>query len=80
MSEAGNDPTWDITGLVYLPHASVTLSGAVNKSSSGASCFVIVTDNLTINGTGEILAHGECPQAGLMMPASEVPSRGQLVS
>src|SRR6185436_1044874 len=21
MSEAGNSPTWDITGLVYLPHA-----------------------------------------------------------
>ncbi|HUR02684.1 MAG TPA: pilus assembly protein TadG-related protein [Nonomuraea sp.] len=80
ISDAGNSPTWDITGLVYLPHASVTFSGAVNKSSNGHSCFVLVVDNLTVNGTANILAKGECPQAGLTMPASEVPSRGQLVS
>lgn len=27
VSAAGNSPTWDITGLVYLPHASVTSAG-----------------------------------------------------
>src|SRR5262249_36750174 len=42
VSAAGNSPTWDITGLVYLPHANVTFSGTVNKSSNGASCFVLV--------------------------------------
>ncbi len=26
ISEAGNSPTWKITGIVYLPHSSVTLA------------------------------------------------------
>ena len=80
ISEAGNKPAWQITGLVYLPHASVTFSGVVNKASNGASCFGLVVDNLRINGTGEILAHGECARAGLILPASLMPSRGELVS
>lgn len=80
VSAAGNSPTWDITGLVYLPHASVTFSGAVNKSSNGESCFVMVADNITINGTGSILSTGGCAKAGLNMPQSQVPSRGKLVA
>jgi Flp pilus assembly protein TadG len=79
ISATGNSPTWDITGLVYLPHSSVTFSGAVNKSSNGASCFDLVVDNLLINGTGSILAHGQCGAAGLAMPAGKVPGRGKLV-
>ena len=79
ISAAGNSPTWDITGLVYLPHSSVTFSGAVNKSSNGQSCFAIVVDNITINGTGSILDHGGCAAAGLSMPTGNVPTRGQLV-
>jgi Flp pilus assembly protein TadG len=80
ISAAGNSPTWNITGLVYLPHSSVTFSGAVNKSSNGKSCFVLVVDNLLINGTGSILSRGECSTAGLTMPTSNLPSRGKLVS
>ena len=80
ISEAGNSPAWNITGLVYLPHADVTFSGVVNKASNGDSCFGLVIDNLRINGTAEILAHGECPRAGLVLPSSVQPSRGQLVS
>jgi len=72
ISAAGNSPTWDITGLVYLPHSSVTLSGAVNKSSNGASCFALVVDNITINGTGDILAKGGCAAAGLNLPTNIV--------
>jgi hypothetical protein len=79
ISSAGNSPTWDITGLVYLPHASVTFSGAVNKASNGQSCFVLMVDNVTINGTGSILAHGQCAQAGLTMPSNPVPGRARLV-
>ncbi len=79
MSDAGNSPTWDITGLVYMPHANVTFSGAVNKSSNGSSCFALVVGDITINGTGSILAHGGCDQAGLTMPTGQVPGRGQLV-
>jgi hypothetical protein len=72
ISAAGNSPTWDITGLVYLPHSSVTFSGAVNKSSNGASCFALVVDNITINGTGDILAKGGCAAAGLNLPTNTV--------
>jgi Flp pilus assembly protein TadG len=79
ISAAGNSPTWDITGLVYLPHANVTFSGAVNKSSNGASCFALVVGDITVNGTGSILAHGGCGQAGLTLPTNELPGRGQLV-
>lgn len=77
---AGNSPTWKITGLVYMPKASMTFSGAVNKASDGLSCFVLVVDSLLINGTGSILSSGQCASAGLKMPASDSPSRGQLVS
>ena len=79
ISAAGNSPTWNITGLVYLPHSSVTLSGAVNKSSNGQSCFVMVMDNVTINGTGDITETGGCKAAGLTMPTASIPGRGQLV-
>ena len=63
-----------------MPHASVTFKGAVNKSSNGHSCFVLVVDNITIDGTGSILKdEGECGAAGLSMPTTSVPGRGQLV-
>jgi Flp pilus assembly protein TadG len=68
VSAAGNTPTWDISGLVYLPHSSVTLSGAVNKSANGESCFNLVVDNITINGTGDIYASNDqksCKNAGI---------------
>ncbi len=79
ISAAGNSPTWDITGLIYLPHANVTFSGAVNKSSNGSSCFAMIASTILINGTGSIFAQGQCAQAGLTMPSSQQPSRGQLV-
>jgi hypothetical protein len=37
-------------------------------------------DNLLISGTGNILAHGQCGQAGLSMPTNPMPTRGKLVS
>ena len=79
LTAAGNSPTWEISGLVYLPHSSVTFSGAVNKSSNGYSCFDLVVDNVTINGTGSILDEGQCTQQGLIQPNAQVPSRGALV-
>ena len=79
ISVAGNTPTWNITGLVYLPNSSVTFSGAVNKSSNGASCFELVVDNITINGTGSIFANdNQCPSAGLTQPQGG--HRGTLVN
>jgi Flp pilus assembly protein TadG len=79
ISAAGNSPTWNLSGLVYLPHSSVTFSGAVNKSSQGQTCFVMVVDNITINGTGAIFANDtQCGAAGLAPP--ETAGRGSLVN
>lgn len=76
---AGNSPAWNITGLVYLPNASVTLSGAVNKAGYGKSCFAIVVKDMTVNGTGMITPNGECLPAGLKMPSTILPGRATLV-
>jgi Flp pilus assembly protein TadG len=79
ISAAGNSPTWDISGLVYLPHSTVTLSGAVNKSSEGKRCFEMVMDNITVNGTGDIFANDDqCAAAGLDQTRGG--TRGMLVN
>jgi len=73
VSSAGNSPTWNISGLVYMPHASVTFKGAVDKATNGGkSCFVMVADNFQISGTAGIAQTdiGQCGQAGLTMPAA----------
>jgi Flp pilus assembly protein TadG len=70
VSYAGNSPTWEISGMIYLPHASVTFSGAVNKSSHGSYCFGMVVDNITINGTADIFAgDDQCSSSGLVLPS-----------
>jgi hypothetical protein len=79
ISAAGNSPTWNISGLVYLPHSSVTLSGAVNKSASGNQCFTMVVDNITLNGTGAIFANdNQCAAQGPTQPKGG--QRGTLVN
>jgi hypothetical protein len=79
ISAAGNTPTWNISGLVYLPHSSVTFSGAVSKSSQGVRCFELVVDNVTINGTGSIFANDDqCSSAGLAQ--TQGGHRGTLVN
>jgi len=80
ISAAGSSPAWNITGLVYLPHASVTFNGAINKSSYGGSCFVAVVDNLLMKGSANIVPKGGCVAAGLTMPTGSSPGRGQLVN
>lgn len=81
VTYAGNNPTWDISGLVYMPHSSMTFSGAVNKSSNGYSCFTMVMDNVTLNGTADIFSgNSQCSQQGLTNPTGYPPGRGTLVS
>ncbi len=83
LTYAGNKPTWDITGGVYMPNASVTISGAIDQSANGADCFVLVSKDVTINGTGSIYQQSPdgsgCKAAGLNMPTEDVPGRGRLV-
>jgi Flp pilus assembly protein TadG len=70
---AGNEPTWNITGLVYFPKADITFSGAVNKAANGTSCFVLVAYTVLVNGTANIFANNtQCASAGLSTPTTSV--------
>jgi Flp pilus assembly protein TadG len=83
LTYKGNNPTWDITGGVYLPNSSVQVSGDVSQSSFGADCFVMIAKNILINGTSNIYQQSPggagCKQAGLNMPTATIPGRGALV-
>jgi hypothetical protein len=74
VSYAGNNPTWNLSGLLYMPNASLTISGAINKSANGAACMVTVAKDILINGTGSIYSQtpdgSGCKQAGLIQSTS----------
>lgn len=66
---AGNKPAWKITGVIYLPKASVTFSGIVDKADDGVSCQILIAYNATINGTGKIIGDvNNCADAGVDPP------------
>jgi Flp pilus assembly protein TadG len=79
----GNNPTWEISGGVYLPNANVQVSGSVSQSTNGADCFVMVANTVLINGTSNIYQQSPlgagCKQAGLNMPTATIPGRSTLV-
>jgi hypothetical protein len=77
----GNKPTWDVSGLVYLPYIDLTFKGIVNKSSAGYTCFALVANTLLISGNGAIYANpmSECNKQGLVLPSNIVSSRIALV-
>jgi Flp pilus assembly protein TadG len=70
---------WKITGLVYMPNADLTFSGAAGKSTYGKACFGLVVKTILINGGGSSLNRSECPLAGLELPSGPgVGGRGRL--
>jgi hypothetical protein len=83
LTYKGNNPTWDITGGVYLPNSAVQISGDVSQSSHGADCFVMTAKTILINGTSNIYQQSPggagCKDAGLTMPSATIPGRGTLV-
>jgi hypothetical protein len=70
----GNNPTWDISGGVYLPNANVQISGSVSQSTNGADCFVMIAKTILINGTSNIYQQtpdgSGCRAAGLKQPTT----------
>lgn len=76
FTEAGNDPTWNITGLAYFPKADIGFSGIVSKASNGTQCFVLVAYTVTIGGTAQILANTECDALGLAPPQVQIGTSG----
>jgi Flp pilus assembly protein TadG len=79
----GNNPTWKISGGVYLPNSNVKISGDVSQSTNGADCFVMVANTVLVDGTSNIYqqspAGSGCNLAGLNMPTATIPGRTQLV-
>jgi Flp pilus assembly protein TadG len=83
LTYTGNNPTWKISGGVYLPNSNVQISGDVSQSTNGADCFVMVAATVLVNGTSNIYAQSPkgagCQLAGLNMPSATIPGRTQLV-
>jgi len=75
----GSHPTWNVTGLVYMPKIELTFSGAVG--ADGYNCFVLIANTLLINGNGSIYQNpiSQCLQAGVAPPSNIVSSRIALV-
>jgi Flp pilus assembly protein TadG len=71
---AGNSPTWDITGTVYFPNATIQFKGAINKSAYGASCLLFVVGSIVISGTADIeqTTAATCRTAGVTLPTDNV--------
>jgi len=69
ISSAGNSPTYNISGLLYMPKGALNVSGAINKHNGGDACIAIVAKSIQINGTGSILSNpiSQCAQAGLAL-------------
>ena len=67
MLVSGNNPEFNITGLIYAPKAQVELSGAIDHATAGDACLAFVVDTLRINGTGSVFAYPtrQCDRAGL---------------
>jgi hypothetical protein len=80
MSAAGNSPTWNISGIIYVPNSDLLFSGVVNKANNGLDCFVLVDYTFQSNGTGTILENqSKCAQYGVTLPSVSTLVRTTLV-
>jgi Flp pilus assembly protein TadG len=80
---SGNKPTFNITGVLYLPYDKLTISGAINHQTGGNACIGVVADTITIKGTGSFFANptSQCYQSGVSLPGvpNSVSARQALV-
>lgn len=82
ITYTGNSPTFDISGIVYLPVTDFTANGAVNKSTNGYSCFTLVVNTLSVSGTGDLFytnPQSQCIQQGVTSPTNLANVVGKLV-
>ena len=59
---AGNNPTFEINGLVYTPNADVTISGDIGSASA---CVGFLSHTFIINGTGNVVDAASCDPINL---------------
>jgi Flp pilus assembly protein TadG len=66
----GTSPTINVTGLVYMPKADLTVSGNIHFHTGGFDCFALVANSFRANGNITIIegANSQCPQAGVATP------------
>jgi hypothetical protein len=82
VAAAGNSPAWKITGVIYMPYATINLKGAIDKSTYGGQCVVMIADNFQISGTGGIAQTdvGPCGASGVTnQPTAKIPGAAKLV-
>jgi Flp pilus assembly protein TadG len=78
MVYAGNNPTLDIQGLLYLPNSNFDIHGAINLHSSGLRCIGVIAKTVTVGGNGSIFDNtgvgvtADCAAAGLSLPTATV--------
>lgn len=68
-SSAGSGPNWEITGLAYLPHANVTISGSIDASNA-ENCVGLVVNTLNFNGGGYFANYTGCKNSGTVLPTA----------
>ena len=57
-------PVWNVSGIMYLPHAQFNINGLVSPASNAPNaCFTLVASAIAISGTGQILAEPACTNA-----------------
>lgn len=80
MSSAGNAPTWDISGVIYVPNSNLQFKGVVNKANNGLDCFILVDFSFQSKGTGDILENqSQCAAYGITPPSGGTTIRTALV-
>jgi Flp pilus assembly protein TadG len=80
MANAGNAPTWNISGIIYVPNSDLLFKGTVNKANNGLDCFVLVDYTFQSSGTGTILENqSQCAQYGVTLPTASNLVRTTLV-
>lgn len=78
LPSLGVGPTWNISGMVYVPNSIVALAGAVNPATNGARCFGMVVGTFAA-ALGSIFPNNnQCSAAGLIPPMGGI--RGTLVN
>lgn len=66
---AGSGPNWEITGLIYMPHSKMTISGDIDGSGT-EHCIALVVDTVTFNGGGYFANNTGCTADGVILPTA----------
>ena len=72
VDDAGGNTIFDMTGLVYMPHADLSFKGAINKS--GHSCVGYIVNTISVKGTGFTIDNTACGGTnGVTLPTGTIP-------